>query len=71
MITSSLNCWRNAIASLAACTHASGSSAFTWKIGAWMFLAVSLGYCVKRHCDGSAVKPIWLFTITWIVPPVR
>ena len=42
-MTSFLNCWRKAIASRAACTAASGSSPFTWKTGAWMILATSLG----------------------------
>ena len=51
-------------------TQASGSSPFTWKIGAWIILATSLQYVVDRESTGEVVKPIWLFTITWIVPPV-
>ncbi|CPU66090.1 Uncharacterised protein [Mycobacteroides abscessus] len=35
MITSRSNCSRNAKASSATRTHASGSSPFTWKIGTW------------------------------------
>jgi hypothetical protein len=38
---------------LAACTHASGSSPFTWKIGAWIALATSVGYGVNRSCSAA------------------
>ena len=43
-ITTSLwNCWRNATASRPTRTQASGSSPFTWKIGACTVLATSVG----------------------------
>jgi len=25
---------------------------------------------VKRYSSGEVVKPIWLLTMTWMVPPV-
>ena len=59
------------MASRAACTAASGSSPFTWNTGPWMTFATSLGYGVKRNASGGVVKPTWLSTMMWIVPPVR
>ena len=42
MTTSFLNAWRKANASRVTQTHASGSSPFTWKIGAWTIFAMSV-----------------------------
>ena len=43
-ITTSLwNRWRNSVATLAAWTTASGSSPFTWKMGASTISAMSVG----------------------------
>jgi hypothetical protein len=52
-----LNFCRNAIASLAAHTTASGSSPFTWKIGAWIIFATSVGYGVNRPSCGGGGEP--------------
>ena len=41
MTTSFLKVCRNSVAMRAMWTTASGSSPFTWKIGAWMIFAVS------------------------------
>ena len=71
MTTSLLNRWRYSKASWATCTTDSGSSPLTWRIGAWMVLATSVEYTAERAWVGGVVKPTWLFTITWIVPPVR
>jgi hypothetical protein len=51
--------------------QASGSSPLTWKIGACTIRATSVQYIDERDEAGEVVKPTWLFTITWIVPPVR
>ena len=51
--------------------QASGSSPLTWKIGAWIIRATSVQYVDERDDDGEVVKPTWLLTIRWIVPPVR
>ena len=50
---------------------ASGSSPFTWKIGACTILATSVEYSDERAASGGVVKPSWLLMITWIVPPTR
>ncbi len=71
MTTSFLNCCRKSIASRATRTHASGSSPFTWKIGAPIIFATSVQYSEDRECSGEVVNPIWLLTMMWIVPPVR
>jgi hypothetical protein len=42
MTTSLWNCWRKSNASRATRTHASGSSPFTWKIGACTIFATSV-----------------------------
>ncbi len=42
MTTSFLNAWRYSKASFATRTQASGSSPFTWKIGAWTIRATSV-----------------------------
>jgi hypothetical protein len=55
---------------LATRTTASGSSPLTWKIGAWSIFATSVQYGVSAR-RRRVVKPIWLLTTTWIVPPVR
>ena len=52
-------------------THASGSSPLTWKIGAPIIFATSVQYSLDRECSGEVVKPIWLLTMMWMVPPVR
>ncbi|GAP54760.1 hypothetical protein AHiyo6_13250 [Arthrobacter sp. Hiyo6] len=52
-------------------TTASGSSPFTWKTGAWIILATSVEYVDDRDEEGAVVKPTWLLTTTWMVPPVR
>ena len=62
---------RNANASRATRTQASGSSPFTWKIGAWTIRATSLAYSDDRAYVEPVVNPSWLFTTTWTVPPVR
>ena len=49
---------------------ASGSSAFTWKIGVSKPLARSVEYRVERPSSGSVVNPTWLLAMTWSVPPV-
>jgi hypothetical protein len=38
-------------------THASGSSPLTWKIGAWIMRATSLGYVLERASVQPVVKP--------------
>ena len=48
---------------------ASGSSPFTWKIGACTALAMSVAYTVERAKPGVVVKPTWLFTTMCTVPP--
>src|SRR5919112_6171863 len=63
--------WRYSVATLAAKTTASGSSPFTWKIGASTILATSDGYGEEREKRGSVVKPIWLLMMKWTEPPVR
>ena len=50
-------------------THASGSSPFTWKIGACTILATSVAYTLERPNSGAVVKPSWLLTTTCTVPP--
>ena len=52
-------------------THASGSSPFTWKTGAWTILATSVAYTEDRASAGEVVKPMPLLTTMWTVPPVR
>ncbi len=71
-ITTSLwNAWRNSKASRATRTTASGSSPFTWKIGASIIRATSVQYIDEREEVGAAVKPTWLLTTMCTVPPVR
>ena len=62
--------WRYSVAMRATVTTASGSSPLTWKIGASTPFAKSEGYGEERENDGLVVKPIWLLTMTWTVPPV-
>ncbi len=69
--TSLWNRWRNPNASRATRRHASGSSPLTWKIGAWTILATSVAYTDDRASSGAVVKPSWLLTTTWMVPPTR
>ena len=57
MTTSLKNRCRYARASRATRTHASGSSPFTWKIGACTVLAMSVQYSELRAADGSVVNP--------------
>ena len=71
MMTSFLNFCRKSIASRATQTAASGSSPLTWKIGAPIIFATSVQYSEDRESDGEVVKPIWLLTMMWMVPPVR
>ncbi len=71
MTTSLRNSRRYSTASRATRTQASGSSPFTWKIGAWIIRATSVAYSDERDDDGDVVKPTWLLTTTWTVPPVR
>ena len=71
MTTSLWNRWRYSYASRATRTQASGSSPFTWKIGACTILATSVAYWDERDCSGAVVKPIWLLTTRWMVPPTR
>ena len=71
MTTSLLNFSRKSTASRATHTHASGSSPLTWKIGAPTILATSVQYSAEREYSGAVVKPIWLLTTMWMVPPVR
>ena len=71
MTTSRLKVWRNSSASSETKRTAIGSSPFTWNIGASIIFATSVQYCVERASAGSVVKPIWLFTMRWIVPPMR
>ena len=67
--TSLRNACRNANASSTTRTHASGSSPFTWKIGAWTIFATSVAYTLDRPSSGAVVNPSWLFTTMWTVPP--
>ena len=71
MTTSFLNSRRKSTASLATRTQASGSSPFTWKIGAAIMRATSVAYRLEREDDGEVVNPTWLLTTTCTVPPVR
>ena len=66
MTTSLWNGWRNSKASRATRTHASGSSPFTWKIGACTILATSVEYSDERAASGGVVKPSWLLMTRWI-----
>ena len=51
---------------------ASGSSPLTWNTGASTIFTTSVQYSVERASRVSeVVKPIWLLTMTWTVPPVR
>ncbi len=51
---------------------ASGSSPFTWKIGACTIFATSVQYSVERASSRRlVVKPTWLLSTMWIVPPVQ
>ena len=36
-----------------------------------MVLATSVAYTEVRASCGTVVKPTWLLTTTWMVPPVR
>ena len=69
--TSLLNSCRKAKASRATRMQASGSSPFTWKMGAWIIRATSVQYIDDRDSVGEVVNPTWLFTMMWMVPPVR
>ena len=63
--------WKVALhsaATLQTWTTASGSSAFTWKMGAFTTRATSVQYGDDRENLGSVVNPIWLFTTMWTVP---
>ena len=70
MTTSWENVRRKSIASWTTWATASGSSPFTWKMGICSILATSVQYVDERAFSGPVVKPIWLFTTTWTVPPV-
>ena len=69
--TSLLNFCRNSNANSAARTQDSGSSPLTCRIGAWITRAASVAYTLERLESGDVVKPTWLLTIRWMVPPVR
>ncbi len=71
MTTSLWKVWRKVKARRAARTQASGSSPFTWKIGACTIFATSVGYTEVRADAGAVVKPSWLLMTTCTVPPVR
>lgn len=71
MTTSLRNFCRKSTARRATQSQASGSSPLTWKIGAPMNFAMSVEYSVERLFSGAVVKPIWLFTTMWMVPPTR
>ncbi len=71
MTTSRPKVSRKSSASSATRTTASGSSPLTWKIGTSIIFATSVQYCVDRLSAGAVVKPIWLLTTIWTVPPVR
>ena len=68
--TSFLNRWRHLAAQRHTRATASTSSPLTWKIGAWIAFATSVQYGDERLERGSVVKPIWLLTTRWTVPPV-
>ena len=69
MTTSLENAWRNSNARRATRTQASGSSPFTWKIGACTIFATSVAYSLERLWCGAVVKPSWLLITRWTVPP--
>jgi hypothetical protein len=69
MTTSLWKVWRKTKASRAARTQASGSSPFTWKIGACTILATSVG--TLRAEAGAVVNLSWLLMTTCTVPLVR
>ena len=58
------------MATFAQCVTASGSSPLQCKIGASTTFPKSEGYGLDLANLGLVVKPIWLFTIICIVPPV-
>ena len=62
--TSFLNAWRYSNAIRATRTTLSGSSALTWKTGAWIIFAMSVAYVEERAACGEVVNPTWLFTTT-------
>jgi hypothetical protein len=68
--TSRPNSWRKSSAMSVTNFTASGSSPFTWKIGASIIFATSVAYMDERPSSGKVVNPIWLFTTTCTVPPV-
>lgn len=43
----------------------------TWKIGAPIIFATSVQYFELREFSGEVVKPTWLLTTMWIVPPLE
>ena len=53
--TSLLNSCRNANANRATRMQASGSSPFTWKIGAWIIRATSVQYIEERDSVAAAM----------------
>ncbi len=57
MTTSLWKAWRKPKARRAARMQASGSSPFTWKIGAWTILATSVGYTDERGRLGGGREP--------------
>ena len=61
--------WRYSAAMAATRTTASGSSAFTWKIGMGRRLAMSVEKREEFDSSGRAVKPRRLLTMTCMVPP--
>lgn len=67
---SSPNSCRHSTAISKAVHTASGSSPLQWKMGTLKALPRSEQYVVDRESTGSVVKPTWLFTMTWMVPPV-
>ena len=58
MTTSLPHSERHSAATLHTCITASGSSAFTWKMGAFTTRATSVQYGEDREERGSVVKPI-------------
>ena len=56
---------------LATSITASGSSAFTWKIGALTTRPTSVQYGLDLEYLGSVVNPIWLLATMWTVPLIK
>jgi hypothetical protein len=71
MTTSLRKRWRYSIASVATCATASGSSPFTWNTGHLEHAHDVGAVRVERLIRGTVVKPTWLLTIRWTLPPVE